>query len=62
MLNHCNAKEHYESFLRKKTRKSVTQSEITTYQMKIFEKPSTVDIRSVITEHPKTSHKLYKTI
>ena len=60
--NHCNAKEHYESFLRKKNKKSVTQSEITTYEMKIFEKPSTVDIRSDITEHPKTSHKLYKTI
>ena len=32
-----NVKEHYESFLRKKSRKSVRQSEIITYQPKIFE-------------------------
>ena len=31
-----NAKEHYESFLRKKTRKSVKQSEIITHQPKTF--------------------------
>ena len=35
----CNAKEHYESFLRKKNRKSVKQSEIITYQPKTFSKP-----------------------
>ena len=50
-----NAKEHYESFLRKKNRKSVKQSEIITYQPKTFD---TVDIKSDITEHPKTPHKL----
>ena len=48
-----NAKEHYESFLKKKNRKSVKQSEIVTYKPKIFD---TVDIKSDITEHPKTSH------
>ena len=32
-----NVKENYESFLRKKSRKSVRQSEIITYQPKIFE-------------------------
>ena len=49
-----NAEEHYESFLRKKSRKSVKQSEIITYRPKTFD---TVDIKSDITEHPKTSHK-----
>ena len=32
-----NVKEHYESILRKKSRKSVRQSETITYQPKIFE-------------------------
>ena len=54
-----NATEHYESFLRKKNRKSVKQSEIITYQPKTFD---TVDIKSLVTEHPKTSHKLSKTV
>ena len=54
-----NAKEHYESFLRKKNRKSVKQSQTITYQPTTF---VTVDIKSAITEHPKTSHNLSKTI
>ena len=57
--DHCNAKEHYESFLRKKNRKSVKQSEDITYQSKTFD---TVNIKLDITEHPKTLHKLSKTI
>ena len=56
--NFRNSKQHYESYLRKQNRKSVKQSVIITYQPKIF---GTVDIKSVITEHPKTSHKLCKT-
>ena len=55
----CNAKEQYESFWRKKKRESVKPSEIITYKPKIFD---TVDIKSDITEHPKTSHKSSKTI
>ena len=57
-----NAKEHYQSFLRKKNRKSVKQSELITYQPTTYESPNIVDVKSVITEHPKTSHKLPKTI
>ena len=57
-----NAKEHYQSFIRKKNRKSVKQSKIITYHPKPFEKPNIVDIKSVITEQPKSSHKLSKTI
>ena len=53
-----NPKEHYPSFIRKKNTKLVKQSEIITYQPKHFENPNVVDIKSVITEHPKTSHKL----
>ena len=57
------AKEHYQSFIRKKNRKSLKQSEIITYQAKTFKNPKIVDIiKSVIKEHPKTSHKLSKTI
>ena len=55
-------KKHYQSFIRKKNRKSVKQSGIITYEPKIFEKPNTVDIKLIITEHSKTSHKLSKTI
>ena len=57
-----NAKEHYQSFIRKKNRKSVKGPEIITYQPKPFENPNIVDIKPIITEHPKTSHKLSKTI
>ena len=51
-----------QSFLRKKNRKSVKQSEINADQPNIFEHPNIVDIKPVITGHPKTSHKLSKTI
>ena len=54
-----NAKERYQSLIKKKNRKSVKQSEIITYQPKTFD---TVEIKSIIAEHPKTSHKLSKTI
>ena len=63
----CNAKEHFQLFLRKKNRKSVKQSEISTYQPKSFENPNIVNIKSVITEHlhiklhKQTSHESPKT-
>ena len=53
--NPRNAKEHYQSFIRKKNAKSVKQSEIITYQPKTFENTNIVDIKSVITKHPKTT-------
>ena len=62
ILDPRNAKEHYQSFIKKKNTKSVNQSEVITYQLKTFEKPNFVDIKSVITEHPIISHKLSKTI
>ena len=52
----CNADE---SFLRKKNRKSVKQSEIITYQPKTFKNPNIVDIESFMIE---TLHRLSKTI
>ena len=55
----CIAKEQYESFLRQKNRTSVKQSEVNSEKPKTFD---TVDIKSVITEHPKTLYKLCKTI
>ena len=45
-----NAKEHYQSFIRKKNAKAVKKSE------------NINDVKSVITEHPQTSHKLSRTI
>ena len=57
-----NAKEHYKSFIRKKNRKLVKQSEIINYHPKTFENSNIVDIKSVIIEHPKSAHKLSKTI
>ena len=46
-----NVKEHDQSFIRKENTKSINQSQITTYQLNTFD---IVDIKSVITEHPKT--------
>ena len=55
MLDHRNVKEHYQSFIRKKNKKSVKKTEIITYRPKTFEKLNIVYIKSVITEHAKTS-------
>ena len=57
----CNAIEKNKSFLSKKNRKSVKQSEIITYEPKT-ENPNIYDIKSAIKEHPKTSYRLSKTI
>ena len=57
-----NDKEHYQSFIRMKNTKSVKQLKIITQQPKTCENPNIVDIKSVITEHPKTSHQLSKPI
>ena len=54
-----NAEERNQTFMIKKNRKSVKQSKIITYQSKTFD---TVDIKSILTEHPKISHKWSKTI
>ena len=40
-----NSKEHYQSFIRKKSKKSVRQSKIITYQPKTFENLNIVDIK-----------------
>ena len=60
--NPRDVKEHYQSFIRKKNTKSIKQAKIITYQPKTFENPNIVDIKSAITEHPKTSHISSKTI
>ena len=57
-----NAKEHYQSFMRKKKTKSVQQSKIITPQPKNFGNPNIADIKSTITVHPKASDKWSKTI
>ena len=60
-LHPHNAKEHYQSFIRKQNKTSVNQLKIITYQPKTFENLNVFD-KSVITEHPKTFHKLLKTV
>ena len=57
-----NTKEHYQSFIRKKKAESLKQSKKITQQPKTFENANIVDIKSVIIENLKTSHKLSKTI
>ena len=57
-----NPKEHYQLFIKKKNKKSVKQSKIITYQPKTFENPNIADIKSIITEHPKTYHQLSKPV
>ena len=42
--------------------KSVKQSKTITYQPETFENSNTVDMKSIITENPKTSHKVSQTI
>ena len=56
-----NDKEHYQSFIGKKNTKSVKQAKIITQQPKTFKNLNILDIKSVATEHPKTSLKLSKT-
>ena len=55
-------KEHYQPFVKKKDTKSVKESKIMTRQPKALENSNIFDIWSVFIEHPKTSHKLSKTI
>ena len=47
---------------KKEKQKSIKQSEIIIYHSKMFENLNTVDIKSIITENRKLSHKLFKTI
>ena len=54
-------KQYYQSYLKRKSTKQVKQSKIITHQTKIFENPNIIDLKSVTTEYPKTSHKLSKT-
>ena len=46
----------------RKTQNQERQSKIITYQPKNFEHSNNVDIKSVVIEHPRTSHKLSKTM
>ena len=55
------AKKHYESFIRKKNK--IIKTMKNNYSVtKTFENQNIVDIKSLIIKHPKTSHKLSKTV
>ena len=58
--NLCNAKERCQSFMGKKNIKSVKKSKLITLQLKPFENTNIVNIKLVIIELPKTSHKSSK--
>ena len=62
MPDPSSAREHYQSFVRKKSTKSVKQSKVITYQPKTFENLNIFHIKPVIIEHPKIFHKLSNTI
>ena len=47
-------KEHYQSFLIKKISKTIANNYLSIKNI--------VDVNSVIIEHPKTSHKSFKTV
>ena len=51
----CNTKEHYQSFIRKKTKQSIKQAKV-----ECFENSNIVDIKPVNAKHPKTLHELSK--
>ena len=62
ILDHCNAKEYYQSIIKKKNKKSANETEIIFYQTKAFEHPNIVGIKSIITEFSKSSYELSKNI
>ena len=62
ILDPCNAKEYYQSIIKKKNKKSANETEIIFYQTKAFEHPKIVGIKSIITELSKSSYELPKNI
>ena len=56
------AKEYYNSYLKRKNTTLVKRSKIISQKVKVIKNPSLVDIISGIIEYPKISHKLSKTI
>ena len=56
ILDPRNAKEHYQSFIRKKNTKLVKHLKVITQQPKTFENSNIVDIKIVIIDHPNSSH------
>ena len=54
--------EYRKSFLKNKNKKLIKRSKLITRQSKNIENSYIVDIISVTIEHPKTFHKLSKTI
>ena len=52
-----NAKEYHQSFLKNKNKKMVNQLKIITQQPKTIQNLNVTDIKSITTEHPKTSRK-----
>ena len=58
IVDHSNAEEYYNSYLKRKNTKLVKRSKVITQQQKPLENPNIVDIKSIAKEHPKTSCKL----
>ena len=62
MADPSNAKEYYDSYLKRKNTGLIKRSKIITHQLKAIENPNIVDIKLVIIEHLETSRKLSKTM
>ena len=57
-----NSKDYYQSYMKKKAQTLVTRSKRISQQPKTLENLNIVNTKSAIAEHPKTYHKLFKTI
>ena len=57
-----NVKEYHQSFLRRKNKTPGKRTKRITQQSKPIESPNIIVLKSVTIDHPKTSHKLSKTI
>ena len=62
LADSSNAKEYDNSYLKRKNTKWVKQSKIITHQLKAIENRKIIDIKWVIIEYPRISHKLSKAI
>ena len=62
MSDSRNAKVHYQSFIRKKSTKSLKQLKIITQQTKTFKNLNNIDIKPIIINIQKLHIHLFKTI
>ena len=62
IIDPCNAKEHYQSFLRNENTTPVKQSKTIIKEPELRKTNKIIELKQVNIEHPEYSHKLTKTI